>query len=324
MTWKSNERSSNDCDYQQGSSGRDNAMDDRVRNSRDLSSDLWKRDSGCGGGGCSCGCCHGGFGRPDRSDRPDPRLLDNPKVEEGMRQISQILQDLGVEINLPTLWPRLTPDYRPDSNHPTDSTGRTRTIDVSNGDTLTLGARGETGPFKLVDKDGMPVHVVKMHESMATDSPIEYELSNGAVYRTRGGWNHDESITWPNGDVVRFSDAGKFQSFEPGKGSTTSSDFPHPYPDKPQESAENAAYIFSNGDQFVTTSHGWELYTVDGQPVTKGKPDTSAADATRIPLSNGATLTSGGWGVDTISYPGGESISFNKDGTLRTVNGQPA
>lgn len=316
MTWKSNERSSSDYDYQQGSPTRDNAMDDRARQSRDLASDIWKRDSGCGSGGCSCGCCHGGLGRPDRP------LLDNPKVEAGIQQISQILQDLGLEINLPTLWPRLTPE----SNQPTDSTGRTRTIDVSNGDTLTLGARGETGPFKLVDKDGMPVRAVKTIESMATDSPVEYVLSNGAIYRTRGGWNHNESITWPNGDVVRFSDAGKFQAYEPGKDSKPTDCFPtnHPYPNKPQDSSEQDAFIFSNGDRFVTTSHGWELYTADGKPVTKGTPDTSAMDATRIPLSNGATWTSGGWGTDTISYPGGESISFSKDGTLKTVNGQPA
>ncbi len=316
MTWKSNERSSSDYDYQQGSPTRDNAMDDRARSSRDLSSDLWKRDSGCGSGGCSCGCCHGGPGRPDRSP------LDNPKVEAGLNQISQILHDLGIEINLPTLWPKL----HPESNSPTDSTGRTKTIDVSNGDTLTLGARGETGPFKLVDKDGMPVHVVQTKESMATDSPVEYVLSNGAVYRSRGGWNHNESITWPNGDVVRFSDDGKFQAYEPGK-SATSGDYPpsnNPYPDKPQESGEKDAFIFSNGDRFVTTAHGWQLYTADGEPVTKGTPDTSAMDATRIPLSNGATLVSGGWGTDTISYPGGESISFSKNGTLKTVNGQPA
>lgn len=318
MTWKSNERSSSDYDYQQGSPARDNAMDDRASNSQDLSSAMWRRESGCGSGGCSCGCCHGGYGRPDRPS------LDDPRVEAGIKQISQILQDLGVEINLPTLWPILTSDSN--SNSPTDSTGRTRTIDVSNGDTLTLGARGETGPFKLVDEDGKPVRAVKTIESMATDSPVQHVLSNGAIYRTRGGWNHDESITWPNGDVVRFSDAGKFQSYEPGKGNQTNDSPPvnHPYPNKPQDSGEQDAFIFSNGDRFVTTSHGWELYTADGKPVTKGTPDTSAMDATRIPLSNGATLVSGGWGVDTISYPGGESISFSKNGTLRTVNGQPA
>ncbi|MBS1956097.1 MAG: hypothetical protein JST89_18075 [Cyanobacteria bacterium SZAS-4] len=319
MTWKSNERSSSDYDYQQGSSLRDDGMEDRARNARDLSSDMWKRDSGCGSGGCACGCCHGRTGRPDRPS------LDDPKVEAGIKQISQILQDLGIEINLPTLWPRLGTD----SNHPTDSTERTRSIDMSNGDTLTLGARGETGPFKLVDKDGMPVRAVKTIESMATDSPVQYVLSNGAIYRSRGGWNHDESITWPNGDVVRFSDTGKFQSYEPGKNASNDnrpSDLPYPpySPNKPHDSSEQDAYIFSNGDRFVTTAHGWQLYTADGMPVTKGTPDTSAMDATRIPLSNGATLISGGWGVDTISYPGGEHISFSKDGTLRTVNGQPA
>ncbi len=318
MTWKSNDRSSNDYDYQQGLPT--HSMDDRSRTSRDLSSDIWKRDAGCGSGGCSCGCCHGG------QDRTRPSL-DDPKVQSGIKQISQILRDLGLQIDLPTLWPKLYPE----SNNSTDSTGRTRTIDVSNGDSLTLGERGGVGPFKLVDKDGMPVHAVKTIEPMANDAPYEYVLSNGATYRTRGGWNHDESITWPNGDVVRFSDVGKFQGYEPSKNANPS-DYPpvssggsdRPWPTSTQDGGEKAGFTFSNGDRFVTTSHGWELYTADGMPVKKGTPDTSAMDATRIPLSNGATLTVGGWGTDTISYPGGEHISFNKNGTLKTVNGQPA
>ncbi|CAN5119807.1 hypothetical protein BH10CYA1_BH10CYA1_35040 [soil metagenome] len=321
MTWKSNERSSNDYDYQQGLPTRDHAIDDKSRNSGDLLSDIWKRDSGCGSGGCSCGCCHGGQGRPDRPGANDPR------VEAGIKQISQILQDLGLQIDLPTLWPKLSSE----SNSPTDSTGRTRTLDVSNGDSLTLGVRGGVGPFKLVDKDGMPVRAVKTIEPMASDAPYQYLLSNGATYRTRGGWNHNESITWPNGDVVRFSDDGKFQAYEPGKSANPGDNQPvtsggpdRPSPTSTQDGGEQDGFVFSNGDRFVTTSHGWKLYTADGMPVTKGTPDTSAMDATRIPLSNGATLVSGGWGVDTISYPSGEHISFSKDGKLKTVNGEPA
>ncbi len=65
MTWKSNDRSSSDYDYQKGSSLYDNAMDDKSSSTyRNLSGELWKRDSGCGSGGCKCGCCHGDGGPP--------------------------------------------------------------------------------------------------------------------------------------------------------------------------------------------------------------------------------------------------------------------
>lgn len=204
MTWKSTERSSSDYDYQQNvmfpsrdGAGNDKSMSDKA----DLSSAIWKRDSGCGSGGCQCGCCHG---------RNDGSVIADPKaVESGIKQISQILQDLGLTIDLPVLWPKLSPEA---NNAPSDDMGRTKTITVSNGDRLTLGGMGG---FDLVDKNGMPVRTVKTLDSGAYDAPVEHVLSNGAIYRSRGGWNHDESITWPNGDVVRFSDAGKFESYEP-------------------------------------------------------------------------------------------------------------
>ncbi|HEY9731742.1 MAG TPA: hypothetical protein V6C89_07510 [Drouetiella sp.] len=271
MTWRS-ERGPSDFDNQQGSGAFDSGNREQTMNDRaNLSSAIWKRDSGCGSGGCSCGCCHGGT---DQSGSIDPKAL-----EAGVNQMSKILQRLGLVIDVPALWPALYPDnhgyppndgpgnvpgnpqgdshYPPrdglpnpsndgkpypssdgmpypssdgnsnptndgssfpnpipsgDSSNPTDSTWRFKTITVSNGDQLTLG--GMHG-FSLVDKDGMPVTPVKTLDSGAMDAPVEHVLSNGAIYRSRGGWNHDESITWPNGDVVRFSDAGKFESYEP-------------------------------------------------------------------------------------------------------------
>lgn len=253
MTWRS-ERGSNDYDCQQGVNPFDDVMQDQsMRDKADLSSAIWKRDSGCGGGGCSCGCCHGRGG----NERP---VIEDPKAfEAGISKMTKVLQGLGLTIDLPALWPKLyegTPyanmlpdletnlnnsgsfepngknsgnhepnwndsvNFEPngknsgnsDSPYSTDSSDRTKTITVSNGDQLTLG--GMHG-FSLVDKDGMPVTVVKTLDSGAMDAPVEHVLSNGAIYRSRGGWNHNESITWPNGDVVRFSDAGKFESYEP-------------------------------------------------------------------------------------------------------------
>lgn len=238
MTWRS-ERGSSDYDYQGGWNTQHDANDKSLNDKADLSSAIWKRDSGCGGGGggCSCGCCREGGGeRPGAYDQ-DPR-----KIEAGINVMTKILQDLGVSIDLPTLWPKLGPSggsdkYPPgdsssypssdsstypsnDSNNiPSDDTGRSRTVSVSNGDQLTLG--GMHG-FKLVDKNGMPVTEIQTLDSGAMDAPVEHLLSNGAIYRSRGGWNHDESITWPNGDVVRFSDAGKFQSYEPHDNSSAS------------------------------------------------------------------------------------------------------
>lgn len=222
MTWRS-ERGSNDYDYQQGPF--DNGMRDQpITDKADLSSAIWRRDSGCGGGGCSCRCCRGG------SSNETPLIEDPKAFEAGINQMTKVLQGLGLTIDLPALWPKLYegtpcvdawPDYNPnwnntsdstDSTYKTDGSDRTKTITVSNGDQLTLG--GMHG-FSLVDKDGMPITVVRTLDSGAMDAPVEHVLSNGAIYRSRGGWNHNESITWPNGDVVRFSDAGKFQSYEP-------------------------------------------------------------------------------------------------------------
>lgn len=254
MTWRS-ERGSNEFDNQQGGGAYDNSRDQTMNDRANLSSAIWKRDAGCGSGGCSCGCCHGGA---DQSSSVDPKVF-----EAGVNQMTKILQRLGLVIDVPALWPTLYPggngypsndsgnssgnscgdgspypprdgsqypsqdgnQYPPrdnspypfplpvgDSSNPTDATGRLKTITVGNGDQLTLG--GMHG-FSLVDKDGMPVTAVKTLDSGAMDAPVEHVLSNGAIYRSRGGWNHDESITWPNGDVVRFSDSGQFESYEP-------------------------------------------------------------------------------------------------------------
>lgn len=217
MTWRADGNSSNFDAHTGGASFDDVRLDQTMNDRADLSSAIWRRDSGCGSGGCCCGCCHGG-GR----ERP---LLEDPQViRAGVNEMTRILQGLGVSIDLPTLWPQLYPDSNnpqdrgsdiplyPSSNGPIDDTSDRKTITVSNGDHLTLG--GMHG-FTLTDKDGMPVTTVKTLDSGAMDAPVEHVLSNGAIYRSRGGWNHDESITWPNGDVVRFSDAGKFESYEP-------------------------------------------------------------------------------------------------------------
>jgi hypothetical protein len=125
---------------------------------------------------------------------------------------------------------------------------------------------------------------------------------------------------------VRFTDAGKFTAYESKDGTTNSgNDLPSSPPIIAKgDNTSESGISFRNGDRFVTTPDGWELITADGRPVTKGTPDpNSAMDATRIPLSNGATLISGGWGTDTISYPDGEYISFDKGGKVKSVNGHP-
>jgi hypothetical protein len=210
----------------------DKSMSDRA----DLSSAIWKRDSGCGAGGCSCGCCHRG-GAGERPPADDPRGTvtgigraedgtgnvvgittpeDWKRVESGINVMSKVLQDLGISLDLPTLWPKLSQSGDSNSNNnPSDDLNGSKSVTVSNGDHLMLG--GMHG-FNLVDKDGNPVTEVRTLDSGAMDAPVEHLLSNGAIYRSRGGWNHDESITWPNADVVRFSDSGKFQSYEPHDG----------------------------------------------------------------------------------------------------------
>ncbi len=311
MTWKSSERSSGDFASQPGLP--------TSSDKSDLSAAFWKRDSGCSGGGCSCGCCNS----KDAPSSPYPDMsASKVPIDSGVNQLSKWLLDLGTKIDLPVLWPSLTPRGPYDSA--STDLEKNKTITVSNGDQLTLG--GMNG-FTLVTKDGEPVRSVGTIDSGAYDAPVEHILSNGAIYRSRGGWNHDESITWPNGDVVRFTDAGKFTAYESKDGTTNSGkDLPSSPPIIQEgDHASESGISFRNGDRFVTTPHGWELITADGRPVTKGSPDpNSPMDATRIPLSNGATLISGGWGTDTISYPDGEYISFDKGGKVKSVNGEPA
>ncbi len=84
------------------------------------------------------------------------------------------------------------------------------TVTMRNGDKITIG--GPEG-FTIVDKNGCMVQrTLEPAKQVAYDLPVSYKLSNGATYVTRGGWNHDEFISYPNGDYVHFTDAGKLVS----------------------------------------------------------------------------------------------------------------
>lgn len=308
MTWKAIERSAGDnTDPLPGTS---------AANGADLSAGIWSRASGCHAG-CGCGGCNRRevFSIQDQIF-PDPV---NGRLESATIDLSDLM--------LPS---NKYPPSRPPYTNRFDTTDQCSSgITVSNGDRLVLGTGGPHN-FNLVTSSGDPVRIVERMDAdkQAYDAPIRYALSNGAVYTTRGGWNHDESITWPNGDVVQFTDAGVMTSYTRGQskdldptilGQTTGKGDPYPDVFKPLDQSSKNEVTFANGDRFNSLPNGWELVTTNGEKVTQGKPDpNSPMDATRIPLSNGATLVSGGWGVDTITYPDGESISFGKDGKVRS------
>lgn len=109
------------------------------------------------------------------------------------------------------LWERLVERGRRDNTGGgRDSTGDApQTVTMRNGDQITIGGPGR---FSIVDKNGNPVEKQGKGRQIAADLPVVYQLSNGAEYRTRGGWNHDEFITYPNGDYVHFTDGGKLAS----------------------------------------------------------------------------------------------------------------
>jgi hypothetical protein len=81
-------------------------------------------------------------------------------------------------------------------------------VQMSNGDTVTVIPHGG---FKIVDKMGRDVEKIGGGTQNGCDMPVKYPLSNGATYSTRGGFNHDESISYPNGDRVVFTDGGKLE-----------------------------------------------------------------------------------------------------------------
>lgn len=84
------------------------------------------------------------------------------------------------------------------------------TVTMKNGDKITIDGPGK---FTIVDKNGCEVRrTLEPPKQVAYDLPVSYKLSNGATYVTRGGWNHDEFISYPNGDYVHFTDAGKLVS----------------------------------------------------------------------------------------------------------------
>lgn len=82
------------------------------------------------------------------------------------------------------------------------------TVTMRNGDKITIDGPGK---FTIVDKNGCEVQRSLDWKQVADDAPVVYKLSNGAEYVTRGGWNHDEFIRYPNGDYVHFTDGGKLQ-----------------------------------------------------------------------------------------------------------------
>lgn len=199
MTWTSNERGSFDNEWQNDGTASDFEPSAKAA----LSASLWNRsDSDC--------CSSNGCSTSGMNERP--LTIDPEKVAQGVERLSQVLDALGVSIDLPVLWPKLGRSDCETSNR--DSDDGTRTIILGNGDQLTLGGRSK---FELVNRNGEPVREIGIIETGAMDAPIQHQMSNGAIYRSRGGWNHDESITWPNGDVVRFSDTGEFQSYTPAE-----------------------------------------------------------------------------------------------------------
>lgn len=90
---------------------------------------------------------------------------------------------------------------------PTDQAQQT--IVMSNGDQIIFNGSRR---FAIVDAQGNEVTKGQAVVPPMTDVGVTYPLSNGAEYHTRGTWNHNESITYPNGDEVRFTDTGKILS----------------------------------------------------------------------------------------------------------------
>lgn len=81
---------------------------------------------------------------------------------------------------------------------------------MSNGDVITFG-RNIDGQFdfKIVDAKGNPVEVGPAIPSQAADLGTKHELSNGAVYTGRGGWNPNQSIVYPTGERIVFTQDGE-------------------------------------------------------------------------------------------------------------------
>ena len=113
-------------------------------------------------------------------------------------------KDEGLSENTSNLWRRDKDGQTRDSG---DKRKEGDVVQASNGDTITIG--GPDGKFKIVDAQGNEVEISGKGTRFGDDLPVEYPLSNGAVYRSRGGWNHQESIVYPNGDRIEFTDGGK-------------------------------------------------------------------------------------------------------------------
>lgn len=103
------------------------------------------------------------------------------------------------------IWTKLNNRTKPGD----DTSKPPQTVTMKNGDEITIGGPGR---FTIVDKNGRPVERDSDPRQIAMDAPLVYKLTNGAEYVTRGGWNHDEFIRYPNGDYVHFTDGGKLVS----------------------------------------------------------------------------------------------------------------